>query len=208
MLTIGGGDAATSTLAIERVLGVKTKELSDDWHAAIRKRVRADVRGRRRRRSQVGRLVDRRRRARRRPERRAGDQPRRPVDRVPLGAQPLLDRSVRRRRATAGKIVRKLTSTATDPHFSSIQFIYSAGAWDADEPADRHRHGDVGPAGARDLRRAERRQASARSPIRERRRDLQSDLGAGRPRDLLHRHEPRPHRSLRLRPDDRRRCDS
>ena len=30
-----------------------------------------------------------------------------------------------------GKIVRKLTSTASDPHFSSIQFIYSAGAWDS-----------------------------------------------------------------------------
>jgi len=33
--------------------------------------------------------------------------------------------------ATTGKIVRRLTSTSTDPHFSSIQFIYSAGAWDA-----------------------------------------------------------------------------
>jgi hypothetical protein len=33
--------------------------------------------------------------------------------------------------AANGKIVRKLTSTATDPHLSSIQFIYSAGAWDA-----------------------------------------------------------------------------
>jgi len=33
--------------------------------------------------------------------------------------------------AATGKIVRKLTSTASDPHFSSIQFIYSAGAWDS-----------------------------------------------------------------------------
>jgi hypothetical protein len=33
--------------------------------------------------------------------------------------------------AATGKIVRKLTSTATDPHTSSIQFIYSAGAWDS-----------------------------------------------------------------------------
>src|SRR5258706_10049079 len=29
-----------------------------------------------------------------------------------------------------GRIVRKLTSTATDPHTSSIEFIYSAGTWD------------------------------------------------------------------------------
>jgi len=32
--------------------------------------------------------------------------------------------------ANTGRVVQKLTSTATDPHFSSIQFIYSAGAWD------------------------------------------------------------------------------
>src|SRR4051794_9239803 len=30
-----------------------------------------------------------------------------------------------------GRILHKLTSTASDPHFSSLQFIYSAGAWDA-----------------------------------------------------------------------------
>src|SRR5262249_15135217 len=33
---------------------------------------------------------------------------------------------------STGKILHKLTSTASDPHFSSIQFIYSAGAWDAE----------------------------------------------------------------------------
>ncbi len=32
--------------------------------------------------------------------------------------------------ARTGQIVHKLTSTETDPHYSSIQFIYSAGAWD------------------------------------------------------------------------------
>src|SRR5204863_2864224 len=34
--------------------------------------------------------------------------------------------------AATGKVVRKLTSTASDPHFSSIEFIYSAGGWDAE----------------------------------------------------------------------------
>src|SRR6185436_12184358 len=33
--------------------------------------------------------------------------------------------------AMTGRIVRKLTSTATDPHTSSIEFIYSAGTWDS-----------------------------------------------------------------------------
>jgi Tol biopolymer transport system component len=31
----------------------------------------------------------------------------------------------------SGRIVRKLTNTARNPHFSSLQFIYSAGAWNA-----------------------------------------------------------------------------
>ena len=34
--------------------------------------------------------------------------------------------------AKTGKITRKITSTAVDPHFQSIQFINSAGSWDAD----------------------------------------------------------------------------
>jgi Tol biopolymer transport system component len=33
--------------------------------------------------------------------------------------------------AKTGKIIRKLTDTATDPHFESLQFLASAGAWDA-----------------------------------------------------------------------------
>jgi WD40-like Beta Propeller Repeat len=33
--------------------------------------------------------------------------------------------------ATTGRIVRRLTSQATDPHFSSLQFIQSTGAWDS-----------------------------------------------------------------------------
>jgi hypothetical protein len=32
--------------------------------------------------------------------------------------------------AATGQIVRKLTSTANDRHFSSIEFIHSAGTWD------------------------------------------------------------------------------
>jgi len=32
--------------------------------------------------------------------------------------------------AVSGKILRKITNTATDPHFESLQFLGSAGAWD------------------------------------------------------------------------------
>jgi hypothetical protein len=34
--------------------------------------------------------------------------------------------------AETGRVVRKLTDTASDPHYSSLQFIASAGAWDAE----------------------------------------------------------------------------
>src|SRR3954451_13116714 len=33
--------------------------------------------------------------------------------------------------AKTGKIIRKITDTATDPHFESLQFLSSAGAWDS-----------------------------------------------------------------------------
>ena len=33
--------------------------------------------------------------------------------------------------ATTGKIIKKLVETASDPHFESLQFLASAGAWDA-----------------------------------------------------------------------------
>jgi WD40 repeat protein len=33
--------------------------------------------------------------------------------------------------ATTGAVIRKLVSTAADPHFDSLQFLESAGAWDA-----------------------------------------------------------------------------
>ena len=32
--------------------------------------------------------------------------------------------------AQTGKVIRKITDTATDPHFESLQFLGSAGAWD------------------------------------------------------------------------------
>ena len=33
--------------------------------------------------------------------------------------------------ARTGKVIRKITDTATDPHFESLQFLSSAGAWDS-----------------------------------------------------------------------------
>jgi Tol biopolymer transport system component len=128
MLTLG---AATGDpdVAIERVLGVKTKELSDDWHAAIRKAyeptfaVTTPP-------SQIGRRVVEGKGL-------AADLNVGPAISPDgrwvafLSTRSVFSVDLFVAEVDSGKIVRKLTSTASDPHFSSIQFIYSAGAWDA-----------------------------------------------------------------------------
>jgi WD40 repeat protein len=116
--------------AFEKVLGVKTKDLSSDWQAAIR-RTCAPVLEAATPSSEIGRLViggggfgndlnvgpslspDGRRLAF-------------------LSSRSLFSIDLYVADTTTGRVVRKLTSTASSPHFSSLQFIYSAGAWDAD----------------------------------------------------------------------------
>jgi Tol biopolymer transport system component len=129
MLAIGAA-AGDYNVAIEKALGVKTKELSEAWHASMR-RTYAPVLAATTPPAAVGRAI---------------------IATEGLGGElnvgPALSpdgkwvafistRSVFSTDlfvadAATGRIVKKLTSTATDPHFSSIQFIYSAGAWDAE----------------------------------------------------------------------------
>ena len=97
MLTIAAASAGDIDVAIKKVLGVKTKEFSADWQAAIRSTLRADARRRRCRRSEIGKLVIK-------GEQLGGDlnvgpaiSPDGKLARVPVDAQFLLDRSVRRR---------------------------------------------------------------------------------------------------------------
>jgi Tol biopolymer transport system component len=118
----GGGDPVS---IIEAVLGVDDEELSKEWHAAILASMlrplgdRATAAGRR--------IIE-------------------PGDENELNIGPVLSPdgsriaflSSRSRLsidlyiadATTGQIQRKLISTAADPHFDSLQFISSAGAWD------------------------------------------------------------------------------
>jgi Tol biopolymer transport system component len=118
------GDPA---LAIKRLTGLTTKELSNDWHDSIRgayEPVLASTTTP----GEAGRMVIK------------------ATDLTDLNVGPSISPDGRWLAflssrgffsidlyvadAATGKIVRKLTSTATDPHYSSIQFIYSAGAWD------------------------------------------------------------------------------
>jgi len=123
--------AATGDIdaAFEHVLGVKSKEFSTEWHAAIQLtygNVLADAS----RSDQIGKLVV------------GGERIGEELNVGPsispdgkwiafLSTRSLFSTDLYLADAATGKIVRKLTSTATDPHTSSIQFIYSAGAWDS-----------------------------------------------------------------------------
>jgi WD40-like Beta Propeller Repeat len=129
MLAIGAA-AGDYNVAIEKVLGVKTRDLSDEWHATMR-RAYAPVLAATTAPWESGRMI---------------------IGSEGLGGElnigPALSPDGRRLAflsarsvfsidlfvadASNGRILHKLTSTATDPHLSSIQFIYSAGAWDAE----------------------------------------------------------------------------
>jgi WD40-like Beta Propeller Repeat len=128
MLTLGAATGDVD-MAIERVLGVKTKELSDDWHAAIHKTYEPMFASTTPP-TELGRLVIQGKGL-------GGDLNVGPAISPDgrwiafLSTRSIFSIDLYLADTATGKIVHKLTSTATDPHFSSIQFIYSAGAWDA-----------------------------------------------------------------------------
>ncbi|HJZ77294.1 MAG TPA: hypothetical protein VKE51_36430, partial [Vicinamibacterales bacterium] len=121
--------AADTNVAIERVLGVKTKELSDEWQESIR-RAYEPVLSTTTPPDEIGRLVIRGTTL-------GGDLNVGPAISPDgkwiafLSTRSVFSTDLFVADAETGKIVHRLTSTATDPHFSSIQFIYSAGGWDS-----------------------------------------------------------------------------
>jgi Tol biopolymer transport system component len=128
MLAIGAA-AGDYRVAIERVLGVKTKELSEEWHAAIRKAyepILASTTAP----ADAGRIVIS-------SSGFGGDLNVGPAISPDgkwvafLSTRSIFSIDLFVAETETGRIVRRLTSTASNPHFSSIQFIYSAGAWDA-----------------------------------------------------------------------------
>jgi WD40 repeat protein len=128
-MLVYGAAAGDPRLAIERVLGITTKELSKDWHAAIQKAY-APVFESATSPSEAGTPVIK-------GEKRGGDLNIGPAISPDgkwiafLSERSFLSIDLYVADASTGKIARKLTSTASDPHYSSIQFIHSAGAWDS-----------------------------------------------------------------------------
>ena len=101
--------------------------------------------------------------------------------------------------AATGRIQRKLISTAADPHFDSLQFISSAGAWD---PAGRQLAVAAireGKPGDRDHQRRQRR-SRARDRPRRRRRSVSSRVVTRRAADRVLRARRRLQRSVAVRP--------
>jgi Tol biopolymer transport system component len=128
-LFLTGAASGDLDAAFEHVLGVKSKELSAEWHAAIQLaygNVLTDAS----RPDQIGKVVI--------SGKGIGEELNVGPSISPdgqwiafLSTRSLFSTDLYLAEAATGRIVRKLTSTATDPHTSSIQFIYSAGAWDS-----------------------------------------------------------------------------
>lgn len=129
MLVIAAA-AADTEVAFKQVLNISEKDLSTDWQASIRQAY-AGVLEDTTPASQVGRTLL------------AEDDPGERLSIGPslspdgqwiafLSERSLISIDLYVADTATGKNLRKLTSTATSPHYSSLQFIYSAGGWAAD----------------------------------------------------------------------------
>src|SRR5262245_28072084 len=129
MLAIAAAAGGDTNVAIEKVLGVKTKQLSAEWQESIRETYRP-ILASTMPPNEIGRVIVRATGL-------GGDINVGPAvspdgRRVAfLSTRSIFSIDLFIADAATGRIQHRLTSTANDPHFSSLQFIYSAGAWDA-----------------------------------------------------------------------------
>lgn len=128
---LDAGIQGGTSVAIEQVLGIKDQELSEQWHRAIRAQY-GPVLERGTRASATGRALV----ADPRNERLAIAPALSPDGRrmVYLSERDMLSIDMYLAETETGRVIRRLTNTAIDPHFNSIQFLASAGAW---HPAGR-----------------------------------------------------------------------
>jgi len=125
---LAASESGDPLAAIEAVTHVPTKQLSEEWHAAIRQTYRElDLTGVRARGRAL--ITD---------EGSGGEVNVGPAlspdgKRIAfLSERDVFSIDLFVADATTGKVLRKLTETATSPHISSIQFIQSSGAWSPD----------------------------------------------------------------------------
>ena len=122
------GRAGDYEVILESVLGIKIKQLSTDWHKAMQ-----DAYGPLLEKTQLADKIARPlfKGTESNPYNIAPSVSPDGKDLVLLSSRDLFSVDLYLADADSGKIRRKLVSTAVDPHFESIQFIKSAGAWDA-----------------------------------------------------------------------------
>ncbi len=122
--------SGNATAALETIIGLKAKELTEQWHEAIKQHYTPVLNGASRA-SAVGRLLT----ADQKGPGSLAVSPALSPDgtRVAyLSERDLLSVDLYLADATTGRVIRKLVNTSVDPHFSSIQFIASAGTWRPD----------------------------------------------------------------------------
>jgi Omp85 superfamily domain/Peptidase MA superfamily/WD40-like Beta Propeller Repeat len=123
-----GAASGSAEEAISSALGISAEQLSREWHAAIRALYDPILAGARPLPSDARPAI-------------AGRRPGSSVDIAPalspdgrwiafLSARDLFAIDLYVADARTGRVVRRLTSTASDPHYSSIQFVNSGAAWD------------------------------------------------------------------------------
>ena len=129
MLRAGAGRDGGYEVAIESVLGVKTEELSKEWHSALFEAYRP-VAERTKMPADVARALV---------PKKKGSELNVSPELSPDGSRmiffserDLFSIDLFLADARTGQVIRKITDTATDPHFESLQFLSSAGAWHRD----------------------------------------------------------------------------
>jgi Tol biopolymer transport system component len=122
------GRAGDYEAVLEGVLGVKLKQLSADWHKAMQ-----DAYGPLAEKTQLADKIARPlvKGTESNPYNIAPSVSPDGKELVLLSSRDLFSVDLYLADADTGKIRRKIISTAVDPHFESIQFIKSAGSWDA-----------------------------------------------------------------------------
>ena len=187
-------DRAAQEAAFEKITGLSAKELSRQWHDAIRAQY-APILGSASRASASGRLVT----PDQKNDRALAVSPVLSPDGsrvVYLSERDMLSIDLYLADATTGRIIRKLVNTAIDPHFSSIQFISSAGTWDP-----RGKQFAIGAiARGRPVLAiidVDSGRPRARNPVSRARRDSQSVLVSGRPVDCVLGNDSRTYGSVR-----------
>lgn len=127
MLRAAAGRNSGYQDAIEGILGVKTDELSKEWHSAVFDAYRPIAEATKMPGSIARAVIPKKK----------GSELNVSPELSPDGSKliffserDLFSIDLFVADARTGDIIRKITDTATDPHFESLQFLSSAGAWD------------------------------------------------------------------------------